>query len=723
MRAARRTVVVLCLLVGAATAQELPRVTLRADQALVAEVLADLARRAGLELKPAGRLPETRISLVLRRVTVNVALDEICRRIDYTWRLDGRQVQLAPRSATATPATVDGVPATVTRDAQAAVTALRQAPDDAQRLRRLGTWLRDLRPDWQRAVRERLPELWRGGQLDGPGALLGARVLAQLGDLDGALRLLPVARREAALEGSARRLAALFELQRGTPARALVEATLASRLDPNDGAAAALQAEAQLYLGRQEEALAEATAAATRWPERAEVLATLGNILRHEVDAAGEADRVLQRALERAPGLPDALFGLAVLAARDPRAKGTWWDEFLRAEPFTLRADRVRQRLAAVASTTLAERGGPVWDVTRDGDRCLYTLRFRKELEIVDTHGTGLALQVTDQDADKVGASLSPNEQHLAWIVGSNEGDRLFWQQVNASGQHQELLTTEKGVSLRRTTWSPDGHWLLVTERRDTPAGPAVRLRCWDATNGQETTPPPPCRLPGLGDVTWRPDGWLVGTVLAEHRQVVVAIPPTGEPLLLRPAAGLRTYTGPTLDSARTRLVCCTNDLVAAPADGSEGGEVPVLSAVTGSETAVWIPQSDRLLVSLSNLIPTAIDCGGLRPLVQWLTQVTPLHQYGPQAPRYEFRLRNLTGAALALAIKAAVVADDGGVTWQDQVQLTLARNKPGNAVFVPADARPGVHWLRVETTIGQTTDRVRWYRYEVTAPAAKPAP
>ncbi|NUP99788.1 MAG: hypothetical protein HUU35_08030 [Armatimonadetes bacterium] len=489
---------------------------------------------------------------------------------------------------------------------------------------------------------------------------------------------------------------------------------MAARLKPGGDWAAALLAEAQLYQGREQEALAEAMAAEARWPRSVPVLATLGNILRRQQAAAGEADRYLQGALEIQPGQPDALYGLAILTALDDRTERSQWLAMLRAEPFSIRADRVRLGIAALESVRLSERGGPLWDLSRDGQRLLYYMQFRKQLEITDVGGFGLANQVTDQDSEKVAASLSPDEQYLAWVVADQRGDQLYVQGTNASGSHELVLQGTRGAAIRRTTWSPDSHLLLFTEVVDNAKARSVRLRCWDHQARREVEPPERLRLAGFGDAVWTAAGDVIGTVTDGGQQALVAVAANGEVFVLRPAARLRAYTLPAADATLSRVVYQAADLTAAPTDGSEGGEVPVMTGASSSTGALWTPDGSRLLVSVGDTVPTSVTMGGLADGHQVLARMEPLLAVGPRPTRLELRLRHRHGPRLSGHIRATTVLDDGTDGWTQTVKVNLTIGGEATASFAPPDATPGVHWLRVEVTLNDTADPPRWYRSEV---------
>jgi len=689
-------------------------ITLAIQDQPVAAVVKQIADAAGLKVEVEGELPAATLSLELRGATVDGALQQVTARIGWRYQLAGDTIKLSviPDTPPPTPA-VEGVPRKLLISGRALLYAVYRQPDKPAVLNELGVWLAAQRPDWREAFCRSLPEMWMAWD-DRPAQLLRAgEVFRQLGQLDAARRILPLVRRDEALEAESRCLMAEVEMARGNPSRALAEATMVLRKEPDNGRATAISASANLYIGRNQEALAEAMSAEARWPDNPYVHATLGNILRGDRDAAGAAARSLQKALDLNPGWPDALFGLAVLAAREEQGARARWLEVLQAEPFSLRADRIRSGVTALDSTGLTERGGPVWDVTADGERVLYMMKFRKQLEITDSRGSGLANQVTDQDTEKVYASLSPDEQWLAWVVPAGDRHRLYLQGINASGHEKEIASSERGGVLRRTTWSPDGRYLVFSEQIDAGGTRTVKLRAWDMTTQTEVAPPAPLGgLEGLGDVDWLPFGSAVGTLLRDGQLSIVEVTPEGALNLLRPPARLRSYSGPSLDPDGTRLIYQTGELVCAPPDGAEEGSVPVLTGVATSETGLWAGHGERLVVALADNDPTAIGMGGLAPRYRLRCRPNPWPTSATTAPpAYTFQVSNLSGRTMAGTVTATVVDATGEEAWRQAQPLTLTADGEATVEFKPeAASMPG--WLRVDLVLDEVAERSRWYRF-----------
>ncbi|MCC7495764.1 MAG: hypothetical protein IT204_25660 [Fimbriimonadaceae bacterium] len=686
-----------------------PTITLRVvDEPLVA-VLGEVARQAGLELQWEVEQPAGRVSLELRAVTLAGALEPLCGRLGCSWAVAGGKLLLQPPPAppSAPLPTVEGVPATVQRLAADRLASLRRSPDAAG-VTAFGNWLRTVRPDWREALTARLPELWLHAADEPAVALRGARAMVLLGEWEAARRLIGVARREPQQEVAARLLAAEVELQRGSAVRARQELLAAQQLAPDQPAAAAAAATALLYLGREEEALAEALAAQARWPRDAAVLGTLGNILRRTPALAGEADVVIQTALNLDPEQPDALFGRAVLDARESPQETGRWEHLRRVEPFTVRSERARLGLVATGSVRLTERGGPAWDVSDDGTRVLYYMRFRKQLEITDSSGFGLALQVTDHDTEKVGCSLGPTEQELAWIVSAPDGDRLYLQNINASGHQQELLQAPRGSSLRRTAWSPDGKLLLYTVSTVAAGATSVSTAAWEVAAGRPATLPTRLQLPGLGDLQWRRDGWAVGTLTRDGGQAVVASDPQGVLWLLRPWQRGRGYRHPVADRLLSRVLYVGTEPLAACTDGALGGEVPLLTAASTSP-ALWAGD-ESVVATLDDAYPTLLRLAGLPRTGEVLAKAAPLLDgLSPTAPQLAFRLRLLQPGRVTAQVTATIVADDGRSAWTGSQRLSLEA-APALALFTPTSPPPRA-WLRLDVAWGGQVDLPRWYR------------
>ncbi len=339
-------------------------------------------------------------------------------------------------------------------------------------------------------------------------------------------------------------------------------------------------------------------------------------------------------------------------------------------------------------------------------------MQFRKQLEITDSRGSGLANQVTDQDTEKVGASLSPDEQWLAWIVPAGDRQRLYLQGINASGHEKEIAGSERGATLRRTTWSPDGRYLLFTEQLETGVTRQVKLRAWDMSSQQEVPPPAPfAGIEGLGDVDWLPDGTAVGTLLRDGQLAVVELSRDGTLSLLRPPGRLRSYASPSLDPSGTRVIYQAGELLCAAPDGSEAGAVPVLSGVTTSETGLWAGQGERLVVALGDNEPMAILLGGLDPRLRLRCRPDPWPTTATAAPTYTFALTNLARRTLSGSITATIVDGAGEERWQKSEPLALAATGQAAVTFRPEAAEvPG--WMRLDVVIDDLAERPRWYRF-----------
>lgn len=704
------------LAAAVAFAADEPTVTIEVRDTPVAAVLAEIARQAGLELVSRG-VPEAKMSLRLRGVPLPNALQLVCRQYELTFRVDEGKLIIAPHEADATPPVrPPGLPERLTDQATRLLRAVFDAPADPARETALGRWLWAQRPDWTEPLAAWLAQTWGAWATTAADGLRGGRVLERLGCLSAAIELARAARSEPALECDARLLIARAELERGDPARALGEARRARAADPEEPRAAAMIAAAMLpvqVVGQ--EALAEAEAAHARWPASADVLATLGDLLRRDENMAGRAAGYLQDALQIDPAQPDARYGLAVLAARDPTESRSAWRAFLDVEPFSPRARRVELELAPIRQIDVAERGGRVWHVTAGGDRVLYTDRFRKQLQITDTRGFGLALQLTDQEAEKTWATLSPDEQTLAWIV-DGAVDIVYLQGVNASGHHREIArSSEAGADLRRTAWSPDGRYLLFSEH--SRGGRTVRLRCWDHQLGQEVEPPAPLRgIEGLGDVSWASADRVVGTLTRDERVAVVSVAADGSIAMLRPPAELRSYAAPALDPGGRRLIwqdTRTRELMTGRPDGAEAPALPLLSGAAGRETqcAQWLPDGSGVALSLRDLAPTVLLFGGLRRAHRLEVRVDPLTATGRRPPVYEFRVELPRGSAGG-ALTAAVIDDHDATTWSKRYELRAGSGPP--VVTVRPEATGGSHWMRVELTVGEAVDPPRWYRFHV---------
>lgn len=693
-------------------------ITLAADNLPVGRVLEVIARQAGLTLEVAGRLPETTITIELRGTTVEAALHQVCGRIGFQFTLTEGKLKVEPAAEPAAAPAIAGVPQPVAAELRRRVEALAAGRNGDRGWHDFGQWLAELRPDWRATASATLPALWPAGQPPTAGALRGARACWRLGQLEAVRALVPTGGDDPAERAAGRCLLARCELAAGNPGRALDEARRALKSDPECGEAAALAAEAQLYLGRAEEALAEALAAEARWPRDAAVLAVAGNLLRRQDGSAGEAARMLQKALGLEPDNADARYGLALLAQGALEVRRQWLS-FLAVEPFSIRALRVGLGIAAVDAVRLTERGGPAWALSADGERVVYTMRSRKELEITDVAGSGLAAQVTDQPQDKVGASISPDDQRLAWIVPSPMGDELYLQSVNNSGGHVRLYQAPRGAGLRRTGWTPDG-LLLVSEVLGGPEGRAVRLHAWDPAAGAEVPLPAALALDGLGDVSWRPGGAIVGTVTRAGVEAVVAIAPDGRTCLLRPPDAPGSYGYPDAAPDLCRVSYQGGQLYVAPADGALAPGVRMLATARSSAPGIWSADGGHMVVTLDDLYPASVRLTGLPPRYRLLLRPEPLLLDGPRPPKLRFDLRNLGTTRLKGALEAAVVADDGTASWSGRQPVDAPPGREVPVTLQPGAGQPGVNWLKVTIVLGDVADPARWYRYRLTGNGQK---
>ena len=713
-------VVLVAMAVAAMAQNELVKISVVAHEMPAAELLAELAKQGQLELE-AHDVPDRKVTLRLNQIQLDAALRLVCLPLGLEYDLRGTKLVVRGRRPDEPEiAPLPGLPPALNRSAAALLRAVRKDPTDGAAVRALGDWLAEQRPDW----RELLPTLLAGGwSIDNPtpeDQLLGARVLAGIGCYDAAATLAYEARKTESLSVAARLLLARIDLRRGDPNRAYLEARRTLTAVPDNPEAAALVAEGLLLSQeREDEALAEAMTAHARWPESPTVLSVLGNLLRRQKQTEGQGAAYLARALELAPHNPDARYGLAVLDAGETPGTRREWLSFLDLEPHSDRAARVRLRLASTAEQTLTERGGRVWAVTPNGERVLYADRFRKQLQITDSRGFGLALQVTDQEDEKFWAALSPDEQWMAWVVEGSEST-IFLQNLQASGGHKAIAkSVAAGDELRRLAWSPDGKLLLFTQvSRDG----AVKLRCWNHETEQEVAPPAFLQaVPGLGDVVWLDEHRCVGTVTRDGRQVAVEVHEAGQIDLLRPAAEPWSYQAPALDPAGGRVLYQSErlrDVYGAPSDGSWGGSVPLLSGAQGRDArcALWIPGRDSVAISLRDRTPVVVDLAGLPVNHLVRLQCDPLFARGPQPPTYTFSVVGATAHSLRGELRTTLVGDDGRDGWSQASPVT-ASAKPVAVEVRPEVTRPGVYWLRADLTLNDVADPPRWYQFELTQP------
>ncbi|MBI2300765.1 MAG: hypothetical protein HYU66_17790 [Armatimonadetes bacterium] len=340
----------------------------------------------------------------------------------------------------------------------------------------------------------------------------------------------------------------------------------------------------------------------------------------------------------------------------------------------------------------------------------LFSERFRKQLQITDSRGFGLALQVTDQETDKVWGALSPDEETLAWVV-EGAPQQLFLQHAQASGHERAVAKAAPGAQLRRLQWTPDGGKLIFTELASSGV---PKLRCWDFQADREAEVPAPwSTVEGLGDLSWAGQR-AVGVLRREGRQAVVAVDRDGRIFTLRPpVVGLR-YSAPTAAADLSRVIyqdTRTRELTGAPVDGAAGGEAPLLEAgaAVESQIAVWFPDGRHVAVSRRDTDPAKVEVLGLPPAPRLLVEMEPPLAAGPTPTRFTFHL--LPGVRPAKGtLRAVLVADDGPETVVTSKPITSGAAPVSVA---PAAAEPGVHWLRVETKVNEAA-AVRWYAYEV---------
>lgn len=719
MRARWWWCVVLAGALGAAWAEELPTVSLTARGLPLAQALETLSLQLGRRLVVEQTvLPPAKLDLLLRRAEANFAFEQVLVGTELTYEILPDRVVVRARpalvpsvgAASATgprPAalpTLASVPAAVVGRVADALWDCFRRPTDARALAGLAGELRALRPDWREPLGNVLAPLWQSWDTRPVKLLSGAQVLRAAGALEAAGRLAQGAAVDLAVASQAYGLLARLAFDRGEFLSA-VQMTSRNLLTADDPDVASTRALARYELGEDDMlGLADAITAESRWPRSASVQAAVGLILWREGGGRKAAGAML-KAHDLDHRNPDALFGLAQLAAADNEDAEPAWRSFLAVEPCGPRAERVRLGAAVVGQAKITERGGYTWRFSPDGERVLFTDGFRKQLQMTDARGMGLAVQLTDQEEDKAWASWSPDEAQLAWICGPPSGpSTVYYQPTHASGSHKAVLSSEPGHVLRRTSWSPDGKLLVVTDWDVNARAP--KLRCWNRVTGQEVPPPAPLDQPGLGDADWQADGSLLVTVTDTATQRVVWLPVGGEPVVLRPAAPVGSYVAPSLDSGRRRVLAFdegTNLLTMGPADGSEASTQPVFSRTSGQNTrgAVWSPRGISLAVSLRGWVPSVVRVDGLHGGAA----VRLLRLPGPTGGSFRFALPDA-----GTSLQATLVADDGR-------ELPLGVGTGPLAEFTPPAQGPGGHWLRVVASRGGLAEPARWYKYTTAAP------
>ncbi|MBI5833327.1 MAG: hypothetical protein HZB16_13600 [Armatimonadetes bacterium] len=705
------------------------KISLQAQGMPLPEALAKVVEQAGLKLAVVGTtLPTDKVDLVLREVTVTFALDQLLAGRGLEYQVFGPMLSIRPAAnqprpggppvggiptvgPTALPpaptpamnAALGALPKPVVDDMFALLRAAFDQPSDRKAAAAVGWRLRDLRPDWREALVRAMPGWWSSWDNSPAAALRGARLFAWLGESRPASTLAGEASRSAELRTQALVTLAELAVVSGDPGDAYSRLRQAGPEVDDQPKAAALAAVARYQLGDTGLAMTDATLAVTRWPNEACVLAAYGELLRQEGNAGG-ASVALQAALTRDAQDSDALYGTAALAAADGGDPSSIWESFVADEPFSLRSARVRLGVTTTARRQLWDRGGQIWDVSPAGDRVLYADNFHNQLQATDILGHGLATQLTDQETTKTWATWSPDEGHLAWVVGN----ALWLQKTNSSGAHKQIMTAEGDKTLRRTTWTPDGRLLLVTEQ-DLRAR-ASRLRAYDLDAGAEVAPPAPFGQPGLGDAECLPDGTLLATLLSEERQAVVLLTPDGTLQLLRPWAPARTYAAPSLDATRRRVLYydeSSDTLMVAPTDGSYGTALPLTTASTGrgARGALFTPEGRSVALSAGGNTPTRLDLDGLTaPVTLRCVQLTN-KAAGPEPPRLRFTCAEpRQDVTLALA----VVDDDGREVGAAKLPL------PSPAEYRPEVSTPGPHWVKATVLRGDIAETPRWYTYTV---------
>ena len=733
-----------------------PKITLQAQAMPLAQALAKVVEQAGLKLAVVGTtLPEVTIDLVLRDATLSFALDQLLTGRGLAYEVMGPMLSVRPNpeapamgavpggvapgalppgpgglpmapgagpggmgrggrggrdAGTAAPpvpvvasAALSALPKEVIDAMAALLRAAFDQPDDRKAELAVGYRLRELRPDWRDALLRAMPGWWSEWDKSPASALRGARLFARLGESRPAATLAGEASRSSELRTQALVTLAELALVSGDPGDAYSRLRQAGGEVDDLPRAAALAAVARYQLGDTSLAMTDATLAVTRWPKEACVLAAYGELLRQEGNAGG-ASVALQKALELDPNDSDALYTAAALAAADGGDPTAIWESFVADEPFSLRSARVKLGVTTTARTQLWDRGGQIWAISPAGDRVLYADNFHNQLQATDVFGHGLATQLTDQETTKTWASWSPDEDHLAWIVGNT----LWLQKTNASGAHKQIMVAEGDKLLRRTTWTPDGRLLLVSEQD--ARGRSSRLRAYDLEAGAEVAPPAPYNLPGLGDAVILADGLLLATLLSDERQSVVMVAPGGGLTLLRPWANPRTYTAPSLDATGRRVLYydeSADSLDVAPADGSYGTALPVTTATTarGARGALFTPEGRSVALSAGGTTPIRLDLDGLTPPTLLRCTLLTTKGAGPEPPR----LRFATGDHGADATLTLVVVDDDG---RELGAVTRSLAQP--VEYQPEPSTPGPHWIKAVVTRAGVAEATRWYTYTV---------
>ena len=727
MRAGRRAWWWAVALAAAVSAADTPVVDLDARAMELRAALETVASQLDAQLVVQGTvLPPGKVDLVLRRVTPEFALGQVLAGRGLVAELATGRLVVRPRvvqSAPVKPARmaqspppppeVPPVPPLVVAQVHKLLWDACVQPADEGLAVNLGWALRAQRPDWREPLRRALSTMVQAWSQDPDQWLAQARVLARAGEGEAAGRMAAAAANLAAISPASKQQALAFlarvAFDRGDHQEAW---NWFRRLEApvQDPAAAAVGALARYELGEEQEALGDIIAAETRWPRHAAVMAAMGELLRRDGGNTSRAVKLLQRAVDLAPDNADALFGVATLTARETAEQGVW-EPFLAAEPFTPRAARVRLGVAVVDRVKLTERGGQVWRFSLDGERVMFSDAFHNQLQVTDVNGFGLAVQFTDQEAAKSWASWSPDESWIAWVSGSS----LYLQKSSLSGTHHPIVSAEGGRFFRRTTWSPDGKLLLFTDWDSTGRQP--RVRCWSLAANAEVEPPERLRLPGLGDVDWLPDDWVLANLTVGDAQTMVLLPPKGAPLTLCPPAPVKTYVAPSVDVTRTRVAYyddVVNRLLVAAADAASDSAAPVLGGQLGYRTAgaLWSPRARKLAVALRGAVPMALTVDGAATVCELRTTLSAPLASGPKPPTYRWQVTR-DGRPLAALLSAAVVADDGREVAQ--VRCELPGRGENATEFTPADATPGLHWLRVVVSAGGQTAPPRWYRYQIT--------
>lgn len=708
----RRSLAAVCVLAVAAGGVEPLRISFTAAGEPLGTVLAAVAEQAGLRLDAPDALLQRTITLSLTRVTLEVALNQIARRARVELSVvDGTLQVREPSRSSQAPR--DDLPADVVAAGEPLFRAALASGAVPER-ERFAAWLRAQRPDWRDRLPARLTADLLGAEPELEQMARVAELWLRTGVMTEAERYAGRLTRYEQNAADAWALYAEIELQTGDAGSAVQRARRSIELNPAHPTAAATLVSAIYYSGSEAEALAEAYSAATDRPDNPRILAAIGDLVRRRPEAAGEATTWLQRALALDPLCADALYAQAAVAAGVGEDTAEQWHDCLAAEGSSLRAGRARLAASAVLSTGLSDRGGTVWDISRDGQRVLYADPFRKQLQITDTSGFGLAVQVTDQETNKSWATLSPDEEQLAWVV-TGRTSTILVQNAHASGAHREIAGSERGRAFRRTAWSPDSRYLVWTE---IGGSEPPRLHCWSAETEELVEPPAPLGIvPGLCDVAWLDDGSLVGTVVDERRHAPVLVRGEAVYTLRPPSTGPAPV--PAVDPELRRVVYRPSggQLMLGAADGSYGSEVALLTGASGRdvEFGCWSPDADVFYTSLRGVYPVALHLAGLRPTHALLCRPEPLLTSGPSATKYQFLISGELDHASPGVLRAAIVADDGGEAWTDESEFELPPGGHAEVAIAPQVDAPGDHWLRVELTIDGAADEPRWYPFTVT--------